>query len=121
VRQGTDQQISLSNSMQLADALRAVPEGVTIRVEVSPGSRYSGVSGYNAWRQTICIKLTEHAQKGKANEQLVRYVALLFNKPVNDVQVISGHTSTRKVVLLRNIGVEEVESIINAKIKKAVS
>jgi len=40
---------------------------------------------------------------------------------VHDVQVISGHTSTRKVVLLRNIGVEEVESIINAKFKKAVS
>jgi len=106
--------------MQLADALRAVPEGVTIRVEVSPGSRYSGVSGCNAWRRTICVKLTEHAQKGKANEQLVRYLALLFDKPVNDVQLISGQTSTRKVVLLRNIGVEEVESVINTTLKKAV-
>jgi uncharacterized protein len=106
--------------MQLADALRAVPEGVTIRVEASPGSRYSGVSGYNAWRHTICIKLTEHAQKGKANEQLVRYLALLFNKPVNDVQLISGQTSTRKVVLLRNIGVEEVESVIKTTLNRAV-
>ena len=106
--------------MQLADALRAVPEGVTIRVEVSPGSRYSGVSGYNAWRRTICVKLTEHAQKGKANEQLVRYLALLFDKPVNDVQLISGQTSTRKVVLLRNIGVEEVELVIKTTLKKAL-
>lgn len=82
--------------MQLIGALRAVPEGVTIRIEVSPGSRYSGVSGYNPWRQTICIKLTERPQMGKANEQLVKYLALLFNKPVDDVQLISGHTSTRK-------------------------
>ncbi len=102
--------------MQLVDALKAVPEGVTIRIEVSPGSRYSGISGYNTWRHAICIKLTEHAQKGKANKQLVRHLALLFNKPLNDVQLISGSSSTRKVVLLRNIGVEEVESIINARL-----
>ena len=102
--------------MQLIDALRAVPEGTIIRIEVSPGSRSSGMSGYNAWRHTLCIKLTEHAQKGKANEQLVRYLALLFNKPVSDVQLISGYTSTRKEVLVRNIGVEEVESMINARL-----
>ena len=70
--------------MQLLDALRAVPEGVTIRVEVSPGSRSAGVSGLNPWRQTICIKLTERAQAGKANEQLIRYLALLFNKSVGE-------------------------------------
>jgi len=118
VRQGTDQQICLSLPMQLADALRAVPEGVTIRVEVSPGSRDAGVSGFNPWRQTICIKLTERAQAGKANEQLLRYLAMLFDKPVDDVQLISGHTSTRKVVLLRNTVVEEVESVINAAARK---
>jgi uncharacterized protein len=103
--------------MQLVDALRAVPEGVTIRVEVSPGSRYAGVSGFNPWRHTICIKLTERAQAGKANEQLIRYLALLFNKSVGDVQLISGHKSTRKVVLLRNTVVEEVESVINAAVR----
>ena len=100
--------------MQLAGALRAVPEGVTTRVEVSPGSRYSGVTGFNPWRQTISIKLTERAQAGKANEQLVRYLALLFNKPADEVKLISGHTSTRKVVLLCNTAVDEVESVINA-------
>lgn len=102
--------------MQLADALRTVPEGVIIRIEVSPGSRSLGVSEYNAWRRTLCIKLTEHAQKGKANEQLVRYLALLFDKPVSDVQLISGYTNTRKEVLVRNIGVEEIESSINVRL-----
>jgi uncharacterized protein (TIGR00251 family) len=104
--------------MQLAGALRAVPEGVTMRVEVSLGSRYSGVSGFNPWRQTISIKLTERAQAGKANEQLVKYLALLFNKPADDVKLISGHTSTKKVVLLCNIAVDEVESVINAAVRK---
>jgi uncharacterized protein len=104
--------------MQLVGALRAVPEGVTIRVEVSPGSRYSGVTGFNPWRQSISIKLTERAEAGKANEQLVTYLALLFNMTAEDVKLISGHASTRKVVLLRNIAVDEVESVINAAVRK---
>ena len=104
--------------MQFVGALRVVPEGVTIHIDVSPGSRYSGVSGFNPWRQTICIKLTERPQMGKANEQLVKYLALLFNKPVDEVRLISGHTSTRKVVLLRNTVVDEVESVIDAVVPK---
>ena len=55
---------------------------------------------------------------GKANEQLVKYLALLFNKPLDEVQFISGHTSTRKVVLLCNTVVDEVESVINAAVPK---
>ncbi|MGZ7136790.1 MAG: DUF167 domain-containing protein [Halobacteriota archaeon] len=110
----------MSNSMQLAGALRAVTEGVTIRVEVRPGSRYLGVTGFNPWRQTISIKLTERAEEGKANEQLVRYFALLFNKPKDDVKLISGYTSTRKVVLLCDTAVNEVESVINAVVRKEI-
>jgi uncharacterized protein (TIGR00251 family) len=106
-------------SKQVIGALQAVPDGVTIRVDVSPGSRDSGVTRHDTWRQTICIKLTERAKMGKANDQLVRYLALLFNKPVDDVQLISGYSSTRKVVLLRNISISEVESIINAETKES--
>jgi uncharacterized protein len=119
VRQGKDHYFFFGTlSMQFVGALRVVPEGVTIHIDVSPGSRYSGVSGFNPWRQTICIKLTERPQMGKANEQLVKYLALLFNKPVDEVRLISGHTSTRKVVLLRNTVVDEVESVIDAVVPK---
>jgi len=119
VRQGKDHYFFFSTlSMQFIGALRAVPEGVAIRIDVSPGSRYCGVSGFNPWRQTICIKLIERPQMGKANEQLVKYLALLFNKPLDEVQFISGHTSTRKVVLLCNTVVDEVESVINAAVPK---
>jgi uncharacterized protein YggU (UPF0235/DUF167 family) len=34
------------------------------------------------------------------------------------VKLISGHTSTRKVVLLCNTVVDEVESVINAAVLK---
>jgi hypothetical protein len=106
--------------MQLVGALKAVPEGVTIRVEVKPDSRNVGVEGYNAWRQTINIRVTERAQFGKANTQLIRYLAQLFERQAKDVILISGHTSTRKVVLLSNARAEEVESIITKAIADGV-
>ena len=107
--------------MQLAGALKAVPEGVTIRVEVKLGSRKLGVEGYNAWRQTITIRVTERPQLGKANTQLIRYLAQLFDVPVEDVILVSGRSGTRKVVLLSNAVAEEVESIITKAITNGVS
>ncbi len=107
--------------MQLQGALRAVPEGVAIRIKVTPGSRYVGIAKYDGWRRAILVKLTEPAQKGKANDELVRYLAALFNKPAKEVHVVSGHTSSQKVVLLYNTTVPEVESVINQAIENSAA
>ncbi|MGZ4890865.1 MAG: DUF167 domain-containing protein [Halobacteriota archaeon] len=107
--------------MQLEGALRAVQEGVSIRIKVTPGSRYVGVEKYDGWRRAIRFKLTEPAQKGKANEELVRYLATLFNKSAEEVHLVSGHTSTQKVVLLYNTTVLEVQSVINQAIQNSAA
>jgi uncharacterized protein (TIGR00251 family) len=105
--------------MRLIRALKAGPEGVTIRFEVKPDSRNVGVEGYNAWRQTVII--TERAQFNKANTQLIRYLAQLFERQAKEVILVSGHTSTRKVVLLSNALSEEVESIMAKEIADCVA
>ncbi|HYB59398.1 MAG TPA: DUF167 family protein [Candidatus Acidoferrales bacterium] len=107
--------------MRLVGALKAVPEGVKIRVEVKAGSRNVGVEGYNAWRQTVIIRVTERTQFGKANIQLIRYLAQLFERQAKGVVLVSGHTSTRKVVLLSSVLFEEVESIIAKEIADGVA
>jgi len=122
VRQGKDQYFYLFIPfMQLEGALRAVPEGVAIRITVTPGSRYLGVGKYAGWRHAIRFKLTEPAQKGKANEELVRYLTALFNKPAKDVHLVSGHTSSQKVVLLYNTNVLEVQSVISQAIENSAA
>jgi len=98
--------------MKFTGALKGVAEGVLIRVELTAGSRYLGISGYDKWRQAIRIRLTERARGGKANEQLIKYMADLFKKPAPAVQLISGHASRRKVILLSDTIVDEVESVI---------
>jgi hypothetical protein len=106
--------------MQLEGALRAVPNGVAIRIKVTTSSRGLGVGKCNG-RHAIRFKLTEPAQKGKANEQLVRYLAALFNKPVKDVHLVSGHTSNQKVALLYNTSVLEVKAVINRAIEDSAA
>lgn len=98
--------------MKFTGALKGVAEGVLIRVELTAGSRYLGISGYDKWRQAIRIRLTERARGGKANEQLIKYMADLFKKPAPAVQLISGHASSRKVILLSDTIVDEVEFVI---------
>ena len=107
--------------MQLEGALRAVPEGVAVRIKVTPGSRDLSIGKYDEWRQAIHFKLTGPAQKGKANEELVRYLAALFNKPAKDVRIVSGHTSSQKVVLVSNTSVLEVQSAINQAIENSAA
>jgi uncharacterized protein (TIGR00251 family) len=98
--------------MKFTGALNGVAEGVLIRVELTAGSKYLGISGYDKWRQAIRIKLTERARGGKANEQLIKYLADVFKKPTPAVRLISGHASSRKVILLSDTIVDEVELVI---------
>ncbi len=83
-----------------------------MRAEVTPGARSLLISGYNQWRQTICIKLTMPAKKGKANEQLIKFIADLFDRPSDTVRLVSGHTSNKKVLLLHGAIVDDVEQVI---------
>ena len=57
-------------------------------------------SGFNPWRRTLEARLTEEPTKGKANRQLVEEVARILGIPERNVEVLSGHKSARKVLLV---------------------
>ncbi len=97
--------------MEFPGAVTQVAEGVLIRVEVTPGARVLGISGYDQWRQSMGVKLTMPAKKGKANEQLIKFIADLFETPPRAVVLVSGHTSTKKMLLLRGAIVDDVERV----------
>ncbi len=97
--------------MEFPGAITQVAEGVLVRVEVTLGARVLGISGYDQWRQSIGVKLTLPAKKGKANEQLIRFIADLFERPPRAVVLVSGHTSTKKMLLLHGAIVDDVERV----------
>ena len=99
--------------MQLEGAFRAVREDVAIRIKVTSGSRCSGIERYDRWLKAVRLKLTKPAHKGKANEELINYLAALFEKPRKEILLVSGHASSLKVVLICKTTVLEVHSAIN--------
>ena len=82
---------------QIREAIDPHPKGVLIRFEVAPGStRLLVPSSYNPWRKSIEAKLTERPTKGKANLQLERAIADLFEISAERVSVTAGQKSSRR-------------------------
>ena len=100
------------------------PHGVTFKVFVQPRSSRNIISGL--YRDSIKIKLMAPPVEGAANKMCIKYLAKCLKVSNSSLEIISGHTSrTKKVLLKSNSGeVSEkeqnylkglVESLINSK------
>ncbi len=105
--------------MSIKDAVREGSDGVLIDIEVTPGTKTVKVpSGYNPWRKRIEVRLSREAQKGKANQQLIRELSGMLGVSENDVTLISGHTGHKKTVHIRGINLEHVLNLMDSLIDK---
>ena len=105
--------------MSVKDAVREGDDGVLIDIEVTPGTKTLKIpSGYNPWRKRIEIRLSRQAQKGKANQQLIRELSGILGIKENDVTLISGHTSHKKTVCIRGMNPEQVNNLMETLIDK---
>ena len=109
--------LEISTSMPFRDALREVSDGIVIDLEVTPGSKHTCIpSGYNPWRKRIEVKLSQAAQKGKANEQLIEQLAVLFSVTGSTVSIISGAKSSQKSILVKTVSMDFALSVLGKKL-----
>lgn len=107
---------SVSNVEDFKEAIKPHPRGLTIQFEVTPGSSKLKVpSGFNPWRRTLEARLTEEPTKGKANRQLAEEIARILEIPERDVEILSGHKSVRKVLLVKGVDQSQAISRLNAR------
>ena len=99
----------------MKDALRQVPDGVILDLEITPNAKETEIHGYNQWRKRIEVRLSEQAQKGKANEQLVSFFSDLLNVSSGEVEIIAGHTSSKKSVKVIGVKAGDVLGVLNTK------
>jgi uncharacterized protein (TIGR00251 family) len=98
------------------EAIKPHPRGLTIQFEVTPGSSKLEVpSGFNPWRRTLEARLTEEPTKGKANRQLAEEVARILEIPERNVEILSGHKSARKVLLVKGVDLNQAISHLNRR------
>lgn len=94
--------------VDLAAAVKPARDGVSLDVEVAPGSRESRFpAGFNAWRGRIEAKVRAPPEDGQANAELCRLAAEALGVPPSAVRVTAGHTSRRKTLGVTGLTPEE--------------
>lgn len=99
----------------MKDAIMQTHDGVILDLEISAGAKKTAVHGYNPWRRRIEIKLSERAEKGKANEQLISFLSDLFKVNSRNIQIVAGLTNSKKSVKIFQSKAEDVLKIIAQK------
>lgn len=82
----------------IADKL-ATDGTVVIRVKVLPNSAHSEIVGLMS-DGTLKIRVNATPEKGRANDELIRYLADEFDLAKAGITLISGHIDTHKLVRL---------------------
>jgi uncharacterized protein (TIGR00251 family) len=99
----------------MKDAVRQVDDGVILELDISTGSKETAIKGYNPWRKRIEIRLSERAQKGKANAELMVFLSNLFKVHSRDVELISGSTNSKKTVKIIRAHAGDILKILTQK------
>ncbi len=99
----------------MKDAIRQTHLGVVLDLEISPGAKETAVHGYNPWRKRIEVRLSERAQRGKANEQLISFLSDLFHVHSRDLRIITGLANSKKSLLIIGAQMPEILKVLNEK------
>ncbi len=85
-------------------AVKVRDEGITIDVVVTLGAKKSEI-GYDGWRNVITIKVKNPPKKGKANNEIIKKFKEFLGR---EIEIISGSTSSRKLILVHDASEDEV-------------
>jgi hypothetical protein len=89
-------------------------DGIFIDLQVQPGARRSRVVGPHG--DALKVAVSAPAVSGRANQALLEALAAVFDVPVRDISLTSGHGSRRKRVFVRGIDVQLAQKRIEASL-----
>jgi uncharacterized protein (TIGR00251 family) len=87
--------------------VRRKGDDALVTLRVSPGSKstsFAGLYGEGALKLFVAAPPVD----GKANAETRRYLARLLGLPKSAVEVVGGHSSRDKTILVRGLGAEAV-------------
>lgn len=76
--------------------LRPAAQGWVLTLHIQPGAKQTGVQGEHG--DALKIRLAAPPVDGKANSELLRYIASRLGLTQRDVELVSGQTSRQKRV-----------------------
>ncbi|WP_029734002.1 DUF167 domain-containing protein [Deferrisoma camini] len=92
--------------------MREVPGGVEIDLWVQPRSSKTAVAGQQG--DAIKIRVAAPPVEGKANAELVRFLAKQLGVPRSAVEVVRGETGRRKTVRIAGVTAADAQARLGA-------
>lgn len=86
--------------------LEAHVAGVILPVQAQPRARKNGLTGEHDGALKVAV--TQAPEKGKANEAIIKVLADELDLRKSQLELLSGDTSTKKKILVRNITLDEL-------------
>jgi uncharacterized protein (TIGR00251 family) len=86
--------------------VRQTKEGVILELFVKPRSKEFGIT---VEENGVVVHCREEPVKGRVNKELIKEFSRILNKKV---ELVSGFTSKRKRLLVRNAEKSELEQIL---------
>ena len=91
--------------------IESCQDGVILTVRAFPKAKRNGVRV----ESDDCLKVyvTQVPEKGKANTAIRKQIAQSLNLRGSQIELLQGETSQQKKFLLRNVSVEEIQTLID--------
>lgn len=80
--------------------LKESPDELVVSIHVQPGAKRTEVVGTHG--DALKVRLAAPPVDGKANDELIRFLAGAFGVPRQQVELIAGSTSRSKRVRIRS-------------------
>ncbi len=90
--------------------MRKTPEGTTIEIYVQPRASRNELAGIH--EDTLKVRLTAPPVEGEANKECLRFLAKVFGVPKAHLEIVQGHKSRRKTILVRGVLPEVLQNIL---------
>ena len=100
------------------DAVELCEDGVRLYVRIVPGAsreRIEGIKEDSDGRQRLQLRVIAPADKGAANQALIRLLAKALKWPKSGIEINHGATARSKVLLIKG-DADEIRSRIEALI-----
>ena len=87
-------------------SLEQTVNGLVLPVKAQPGARRNGVTGVHDG--SLKVAVSQAPEKGKATAAIINVLTESLGIKKNQIELLSGQTSTHKRILIREIDMDEL-------------
>jgi uncharacterized protein (TIGR00251 family) len=98
--------------------LKSSKEGVILAVKVIPRAAKNSLVGWE--NEELKVRLNAIPEKGKANEELIRFLAQVWKLPKSCFSIESGDASRHKKLLIRGLDPKALLQIIENSLRSGL-